>query len=427
MKQRGRHRRRKRGRALRATLAGTALALTATATLISASQATSGENPGPLKPLAATGALGLAEDPVPGDALDRLAAEMGPPVGVSAVLADTEGTLSDGSDCGSDDPAALPLAPEATRAYCWDPADTAGWRPGAVTTSGDADDDGRWGRHRVILSGWTSTDRGPGAARDLARVAFVDADDTARPAYSWALLAVPVDGGRDYRGLFSGMTGMVWYEDKLLVTTTDGDADALYVFDLDRIHRTTVSASAVGRVDEGWSAAGQRFVLPAIASYRPAGGTSVHPDTLSLDRSTAPDTVVASEWVPTGADRGTRLWRYPLSTDQSRSGPLDTGADGRADPAEAYETTAAGVRGVLAHGSDWYLSRPGESVNEHGTLWRQDTEGAKAARCGADETRRCWSGPAAPLSYWEETGEVWSQSDRTLFALPLASVEGSLG
>lgn len=51
MKHRGRHRRRRRGAAVRAFLAGTALALTAAATLISASQATVAENPGALKPL----------------------------------------------------------------------------------------------------------------------------------------------------------------------------------------------------------------------------------------------------------------------------------------------------------------------------------------------------------------------------------------
>ena len=55
MKHRGRHRRRRRGRALRATLAGTALALTAAATLISASQATVADAPGALKPVAASG------------------------------------------------------------------------------------------------------------------------------------------------------------------------------------------------------------------------------------------------------------------------------------------------------------------------------------------------------------------------------------
>ncbi|MEU9331603.1 hypothetical protein AB0D49_00370 [Streptomyces sp. NPDC048290] len=425
MKQRGRHRRRTRGRALRATLAGTALALTATATLISASQATSGDDPGPLKPLSAnvTASLGLAEDPVPGAALDRLSAELGAPVGVSTVLAEPEGTLRDAEQCPSGDRAALPVSPAATRAYCWDPADTRGWRPGAVTTSGDADDDGRWGQHKVILSGWS----GRGSAADLARVAFVDADDFARPDFSWALLVVPVDGGRDYRGLFSQLTGMVWYGDKLVVTTTDGDADALYVFDLDRIHRTTVAARDVGRVADGWSAAGQRFVLPAVATYRATGTGGAQPDVLSLDRSTAPDSLVAGESVPTGAEHGSRLWRYPLAAEDSVTGPLATGTDGRAAPEEAYRTKATGVRGVLSHQSGWYLTRPADPSDHNGSLWRQDDDGAKAAQCGAEELRHCWSGPAAPLSYWEATGELWSQSGRTLFALPLASVDGALG
>ncbi|MFE2042246.1 hypothetical protein ACFXAZ_15185 [Streptomyces sp. NPDC059477] len=423
MKQRGRHRRRRRGRALRATLAGAALALTATATMISVSQATGTGDPGPLEPLtslAATAPLNLAEDPVPGDSLNRLSASLGDPVGVSTVLDEPEGALRDAEHCPSADRAALPVTPAATRAYCWDPADTRGWTAGAVTTSGDADDDGRWGQHKVILSGWSAESARTGD--DLARVAFVDADDSARPDYSFALLVVPDDDGRDYQGLDSRLSGMVWYGDKLVVTAADPDADALYVFDLDRIHRTTVSEPAVGKVADGWSAAGQRFVLPAVAAYR----GEVHPDALSLDRSTAPDTLVASEWVPADAEGGSRLWRYPL-TEDALSGPLETGAGGLAAPEEAYRTEATGVRGVLAHRSGWYLSRPADPDTDRGTLWRQNTDGAKAAECGAEEFRNCWSGSAAPLSYWAQTGELWSQSDHALFALPLASVDDSLG
>ena len=145
------------------------------------------------------------------------------------------------------------MEPAATRAYCFGGSDTRGWRAGAVTTSGDADDDGLWGGNRVILSGWTrgaaggSMD-GPAPEQGLAKVAFVDANDPGALRYTWALLAVPVDGGRDYRGLVSPLSGMVWYQDKLLVTTREGDRDALYVYDMDRIQRATVESDAVGRV-----------------------------------------------------------------------------------------------------------------------------------------------------------------------------------
>ncbi|GAA3506767.1 hypothetical protein GCM10019016_138820 [Streptomyces prasinosporus] len=447
MKHRGRHRRRRRGRALRAALAGTAFALTAAATLISTSQATDADDPGALRPLTASAEIAplrLTEHRVPRDWLDRLSSAMGRPVGVGAVLADPDGALRDAEDCPADDRRALPVEPAAARAYCWTGTDTDGWRSGAVTTSGDADDDGRWGEHRVILSGWShesaedagdagdSGDAGDTAARDgaagrgLARVAFVDAGDPAALRYTWVLLAVPVDGGRDYRGLGSPVSGMVWYQDKLLVTAGSGEDGALYVYDVDRVLRATVDGMPAGRVPGGWSAAGARYVLPAVASYRTAGPGAPRPGGISLDRSTAPDSLVAHEAVPEDHDGPTRLWRYAFGDAPDRTGLLATDPAARADAVEAYETELTDVRSVLSYRSGWYLGRVTGTPDERGSLWRQDGEGARPTRCGTDETYRCWSGRAASLSYWQETGEVWSQSGRTLFALPLASVDRSL-
>ncbi|MGW0831938.1 hypothetical protein [Streptomyces prunicolor] len=419
MSARGRHRRRRRGRALRAVLTGAALGLTAAATMISASQATVGSDPGALKPLTSVsdlGALQLREHLEPQRSLDRLSSAMGRPVGVDAVLKSADHTLRDAADCTTDEKSALPVEPAATRAYCWDSGDAAdpAWTPRSVTTSGDADEDGWWGSNRVILSGWSATSRG------LARVGFVNAADPAHLTYTWALLAVPTDGGRDYRGLVSKISGMVWYQDKLLVTTGGGTRDALYVYDMNRIQRTTVTASAVGRVREGWSAAGYRYVLPAIGSYRLAGGkAAVRPAGLSLDRSTVPDSLVAS-----GAKH---LWRYPFSLDPARPGLLATDSAGRAVPEEAYATKVGGSGGVLAVGSAWYVGSAAGADGGRGSMWRQDTQGAKATECGADETHQCWSAQTDSLSYWQETGEVWSVSGRMLFALPLNSIDSSLG
>ncbi|WAX77260.1 hypothetical protein [Streptomyces sp. KMM 9044] len=442
MKHRGRHRRRRRGKALRATLAGTALALTAAATMISTSQATDADDPGALKPLtraAETAPLRLSETRVPPEWLDRLSSEMGRPVGVRTVLDDTDGSLRDAESCTDEDRHGLPLEPAATRAYCWDGTDVEGWRPGAVTTSGDADDDGHWGPDRVVLSAWsrggTTADgtaaqdpavADAGAGQGLARVAFVDAGDPDDLRYTWAQLAVPVAGGQDYRGLVSPVAGMVWYQDKLLVTAGRGDGSALYVYDVDRVQRATVSGSTVGRVPGGWSAAGARYVLPAVAAYRTADAAAPQPGGISLDRSTAPDSLVAHEAVTDDHDGPTRLWRYAFDDDEARAGLLATDPLLKVDPAAAYETKLTHVRSVLSYGSGWYLGRVTGTSDERGTLWRQDTEGARPTRCGADETHRCWSGASASLSYWQETGEVWSQSGRMLFALPLTSVDGSL-
>ncbi|MFJ8189602.1 hypothetical protein ACIQ8D_07400 [Streptomyces sp. NPDC096094] len=434
MKQRGRHRRRRRGRALRAALTGAALALTGAATLISASQATVADDPGALTPLtsaAETDPLRLTEHRVPRPWLDRLSTAMGEPVGVDALLGSADHTLRDAADCAAEEREALPISPAATRAYCWEEGDTEGWRPGAVTTSGDADEDGRWGAHRVILSAWTRDDGTPEGG--LARVSFVDADDPDRLSYTSALLAVPVDGGHDYRGLASPVSGMVWYQDKLLVTTGSGDRDALYVYDVDRVQRATTDADAVGRVPGGWAADGHPYVLPAVASYRLSDADgAARPGAISLDRGTVPDSLVASERVPADDDRPTRLWRYAFGTDPARTGLPAADSSGHVDAVEAYETGAAEVGGVLSHRpagaarSDWYLGRAAGGDDGRGTLWRQDAEDARATECGADRSQRCWSGQAGSLSYWAQTGEVWSQSGRMLFALPLTSIEDAL-
>ncbi|MGW5100086.1 hypothetical protein [Streptomyces sp. NPDC004100] len=442
MKHRGRHRRRRRGMALRAVLTGTGLALTAAATLISASQATVTGNPGALKPLTAqadTASPRLQEHLVPARTLDRLAGSMGRPVGVDTVLRGADRTMRVGAACDAEERATLPLTPAATRSYCWDRADTGdtAWRPASVTTSGDADEDGVWGTHRVVLTGWShSTTRGPGAERGLARVAFVDFDDPARPVYRWVLLVVPENGGRDYRGLDSRISGMVWYDNKLLVSAGRTGAEALYVYDLDRIQRTTVDEPAIGRVPHGWSAGGYRYVMPAIGSYRfhdgrcGASGPPC-PGPLSLDRGTSPDSLVAGERTSASGERRTRLWRYAFSNAPARSGLLATDATGRADAVEVFRTRARAVRGVLSYhrpGADvssWYIGTQ-PKTDGRGGLWRQDTRGAAAAQCGSDSSHHCWTDSAGSLSYWQETGEVWSLSDRMLFAVPLARLEKSL-
>ncbi|MFC7916922.1 hypothetical protein [Streptomyces sp. NPDC057386] len=424
MKHRGRHRRRRRGRALRAVLAGTAFALTAAATMISASQATETDDPG--RPVALTSAeelreLTLEREPVFAADADRLTAAMGRPVGVGEVLVGADHTLRGAQECTSDEKRALPAAPAATRAYCFDAADTASLRPGAVTAPGDSAD-GRWDGERVLLSAWSGPERDGEAG--AARLAVVDADDPDHLAYTWALLTVPVDGGRDYRALSSEVTGMVWYGRTLLVTADGTDGRALYVYDVGRVQRADVDGAAVGRVPGGWSAAGARFVLPAVGAYRMPG--DVRLGSISLDRSTAPDALVASESVPVGSDRPTRLWRWPVALDAAGRGLPVLDAHGRALPEAAYETKVTGVRGVLANGPDWYVARATGEADGRGMLGRLGTEGAAAAQCGPDGTHQCWSAPAGPLSVADGTGAVWSQAGRMLFSLGLGTIDRSL-
>lgn len=461
MQHRGRHRRRRRGRALRAALAGAALALTAAATLISASQAVSGDDPGGLTRVTAradTARFRLHEELTARGTLDTLSRAMGGNTGVHGVLASADRSMRNRSGCDAAETDALPVKPTATRAYCWDRRDATAtqWLPRSVTTSGDADDDGRWGPDRVILSGWAHDERragGPAADRGLARIAFVDANDPARLAYRWVLLVAPRADGKDYTAVRTRLSGMVWYQDKLIAAARG----SLLVFDLHRILRANVDSPAIGRVKGGFAAHGYQYVLPAVGSYRLTGGPCSTADdraapcfsALSLDRTSVPDSLVASEWTPAdGSSRAARVWRYAYSTVPGRGGLLAADARGDVRAAEAYETEAAGVRGVLSHRHDgegrayWYVDRSPRSDGRRGTLWRQTTSTAKAARCGPDEFHACWGRHTASLSYWQETGELWTLTEgvpgdddrgdgpaggRVLYAVPLGSLDDAMG
>ncbi|GAA3793775.1 hypothetical protein ACFS5L_37795 [Streptomyces phyllanthi] len=458
MGHRGRHRRRRRGRALRAGLAGTALALTAAATMISASQAVGGDNPGPLKPLTSASELGrlqLHENLVSEKSLDTLTDQMGGNVSVDGVLRSANHSMRNEAACSGTEREALPVEPAASRAYCWDTRDatTGKWLPRSVATSDD-DADGLWGDDRVVLSGWTHNDDRAGepeADKGLARVAFIDANDPDDLKYRWVLLVAPLPGGHDFGAVRSDIGGMVWYQDKLIVTAKNGaDHDnALFVFDMHHILQTDVKSGAIGRVRDGWSAHGYEYVLPAVGSYNLTGGACTASDdsavpcfgSISLDRTSTPNSLVAGEWSAPGDTGPARLWRYHFSTALDRTGLLGATSGGIVDADEAYETEASGLRGVISHKpngaseADWYVDQAPGDRDKHGTLWRQNEGGADAARCTADRTNACWGRHTESMSYAKQTGELWTLTQRTanqtapgrvLYTVPLSAVANSM-
>lgn len=462
----GRHRRRRRGRAVRAGLAGTALALTAAATLISTSQAAGGDNPGPLKQLASSSELGklqMHENLVSETTLDTLTSGMGGNVGVHGVLQSANHTMRNKAACHGTERGALPVEPAASRAYCWDSGDatTQKWLPQSVTTSADADDDGLWGEDRVILSGWTHNDHKagePAEDKGLARVAFLDANDPDNLTYRWVLLVAPLSGGKDFGAVRSHIGGMVWYQDKLIVTAKNGadHNNALFVFDMHRILQANVNSSAVGKVSGGYAAHGYQYVLPAIGSYDLTGGACSAADdnavpcfgSISLDRTSTPNSLVANEWFTSGGTEPARVWRYYFSTALGRTGLLGANADDVVNADEAYETNAVGLQGVISHKpsgadkADWYVDYAPGSRGKHGTLWRQNDAGADAAHCTADQSYACWGQHTESMSYSQKTGELWTLTEwaadkddewepeaipeRVLYAVPLSAVNGSM-
>ncbi|MEV0646497.1 hypothetical protein AB0I28_14660 [Phytomonospora sp. NPDC050363] len=378
--------------------------------------------------------LGLtwhAESPKALDALDTAL----PNVGVATVLDESDRTMA---DCGAEENAAKPLAPVATWAMCFDTEDatTPSWSPQGVTSSGDADDDGAWGARKALLTGWNH-DESSGRYND-ARVGFIDMNGKGAPRYRWVYLVDPNADGTDFTAAKTHIGGMVWYGDKLIVNAVGNGSVALRVFSMDHILRTTSEAGAMGRVADGWAAHAYGFVMPQIGYYTytsgfcSMGGDQGVPcfSTLSLDRSTSPDSLVTAEYFTDPALRG-RLIRYPMGPDYR---PPDSAA-----ASEAYASAVGNQQGVLSYAGRWYVAHSSEIYS--GQLWRftpksSSTGGAvRSCSVGGASSNMCWSLHSEALTHWVSTGMVYSLTEwprdyagdpgpggRVLFGLPLSGL-----
>ncbi|WP_433175528.1 hypothetical protein [Actinoallomurus sp. CA-150999] len=381
-------------------------------------------------------------------AADALQTTMGTETTFAAVMASVNHPLTS-ANCSAAESAARPVAPAATTALCWDTGDdtTDAWHPQGITTSGDADDDGAWGAYKVILSGWQSLISG---RYNDARVAFVDYTNSAAPAYRWVYLVVPNATGTDFTAAKAHVGGMVWYGDKLFVTAVGNTSTAIRVFSMANILRATDSSSAIGKTSSGYAAYGYQYVMPQIGYYTYSGGTctmfadGTYPSytvadndgdgtagnsaadwvgngtraftndtttaclsSISLDRSTSPDTLVAGEYF--GHDTPNlhgRLLRYPLG-----SGYLLSATSGTVPVTASYRSYVGDVQGVLSYGGVWYVSH--SWLDARGGIWRQTTSGGGAASCSlsGSTAHQCWAWHPEGLTYNYATGMVWGQTE----------------
>ncbi|AVT34133.1 hypothetical protein C6361_03715 [Plantactinospora sp. BC1] len=353
-----------------------------------------------------------------------------PNVGVATVLDDANRTMT---TCNSEELAALPIAPVATNKWCFDTADATdlNWSPQGITSSGDADDDGAWGAKRAILSGWSW---GSGTRRNDARVAFIDYTNPAAPKYRWVYLVDPNSTGSDFSAAKTHIGGMIWFGDKLIVNAVGNGTVALRVFSMSHILQTTSTVSDIGKVSGGWAAYGYKYVMPQIGYYTySSGACSMDSDTgtpcfssLSLDRSTSPDSLVTAEYFSDQTKRG-RLIRYPFGADYL----LPTSAT----PSEAYASGVGNQQGVLSFNNRWYVVH--SSFSLYGQIWGFTPGGGngRSSTCTVDGEVKttCWSLHPEAVTYWYSTGEVWSTTEwsrdnptgpggRVLYSVPLNSL-----
>lgn len=404
-------------------MSAAALALTVTTIVIGPATAAQAAYSDPLAVLSTSG-LGLVWHATPAVAISALDAAL-PNAGVAEVVGDANRPMP---ACTAGQDASLPITPVAVEKLCWESDDAASttWTPQGVTTSGDADDDGAWGANQVILSGWHYA---PDDARyDDGRVAFIDANDLGSAAYRWVYLVAPNSTGSTFSAAKTHLGGMVWYGDKLLVTAVGNTSVAIRVFSMSHILQVNDASATIGRTGSGYAAYGYKYVMPQIGYYSYAGGTcDMSSDTgvpcfssLSLDRSTSPDSLVTTEYFSDATLDG-RLIRYPFGADYL----LAATGSGSVAASQAYRSGVGNMQGVLSRDGVWYVAH--SSATYHGQLWRQTTAASTSDTCTTPDTSAymCWAMHPEGLTYWEKTGMVWSQTEypglRTLFAVPLTA------
>lgn len=296
--------------------------------------------------------------------------------------------------------------------FCWNSGDqsTSAWYPQGITTSSDAYGEGTYEGKRLLLASWY--DHAEDGISKGSRITVADLSaGTSRPTYRHVLLVEPsgTSGSPSFRPVNIHAGGLAWYGNHLYVADTSG---GFRVFDLDHLWRvSTGNSSAVGRQSDGsYHAFNYKYVLPQTATFTDstAGGyAQIRHSSVSLDRSSTPDSVVVTEYQsPSDVDAGTQVRTIRVPIDY-RDRYLKPGSDGVVRATEAYRIDLESVQGSTAIDGRFYYSQSDgsnfTSPNADGDLHTFAAPGGSIVRHGNALT----VGPE-DLSYDPTRDHLWT-------------------
>lgn len=332
-------------------------------------------------------AAGPAAGPDPSG--DRLAAAVTPLTASNFryTLSETSSSLVSALDAAlpnvtmgavADDANRTPSCPSApsvthrTAYYCWNDGDrgTSDWYPQGITTSSDAYGEGTYEGKRLNLVSWY--DHAEDGIDKGVRISVSNLSASASaPPYRHVLLVEPsgTSSAPSYKPVNVHAGGIMWYGNLLYVADTSG---GFRVFDLDHLWRvSTGSASKVGRQPDGsYHAFDYKYVLPQTAKFADStvgGYAQLQHSSVSLDRTSSPDSVVVSEYrskddLAKGAQ--VRTVRVPIDyTDRY----LEPASDGVIKATEAYRTDLESVQGSTAIDGEFFFSQSDGSDHSNPT------------------------------------------------------------
>jgi hypothetical protein len=177
----------------------------------------------------------------------------------------------------------------------------------------------------------------------------------------------------------------------------------------------------IGKEGNARFAYGYEYVIPQVGFYgyehrdTPCGdgslGEMAEPlcfSSVSLDRSSSPDSLVTTEYLEGAADRYTRLVRYPLGANflLRDDGGNVTNAWGGV-PHERRQRAGCGVEPGQRPLVDGQLPRRGPRL-----ALRHSTAGQTGQSSCGGTTGSCWAVRPQALTRWTAYGQVWSQTEK---------------
>lgn len=208
-----------------------------------------------------------------------------------------------GSSCTS-------VLPHVKKKYCWasDDNNTEQWYAQGVSSTYDAYGGAGTtaGGRSLLATSWYDHD---GGTNKGARVSLLN---RATAKYRHVLLAVPTGtaSSPSFTIANTHAGGLAWYGRYLYVADTSG----IRVFDMARMWRVNTDISgSIGRTSSGYGAYGYKYVAPQVHRYARQG--TFRYSSIAIDRTTSPDTLVATEYRAPGdtSQASPRTVRYNLN------------------------------------------------------------------------------------------------------------------
>lgn len=186
--------------------------------------------------------------------------------------------------------------------FCWDPSGTTSndddgpWIPQGITTTRDALGDNEYDGHQLIGVSWYYDDQ--------SRLTLVDWDAEWDNKYRHVLFVEPTGGSDLFKNATTHAGGIMWYGDLLYVA--DSTNKGFRIFSFNNIYSADTSAfceDTVGKAyDSGsggykYCASGYAHMMVQVGWVElSASSNHLRLSTISLDRSTSPDSFVIAEY-----------------------------------------------------------------------------------------------------------------------------------